>query len=202
MLFSISLWKKGSGEILIFTSLLWIKRGFSPLIIIPPQPGATSWTFCATSAVIPPLITHYNNETMWEYWCLLIPKSWQSCASEHTAALAASTDLCRVEEEVLCMGLEICMVLELTGDSVDDNEVIIEWTLWGWLSREDAEAEAQENGGTGKSMVPIKNQERVVLAALLKKPTKGRTKHHPLPRGGFRYHLNDSVLCVQHPGRE
>lgn len=79
-----------------------------------------------------------------------------------------STDLCRVEEDVLCVGLEIHIVWELTRDSVDDNGIIIEWTL-GVLKLENAEAEAQKNGITEKSMFPIKKQERVVVATWLKK---------------------------------
>lgn len=54
---------------------------------------------------------------------------------------------------------------------------------WGWLNWKAAEAEAQERVGTGNSMLLIKKQERVVLATLLKKSTRGRTKHCPLPRG-------------------
>lgn len=53
----------------------------------------------------------------------------QSCASGHTAALAVSTNLCRVEKDILCVGLEIHMVWKLIGDSVDDDGVIMEWTL-------------------------------------------------------------------------
>lgn len=66
------------------------------------------------------------------------------------------------------MGLEIHIVWELTRDSVDDNGIIIEWTL-GVLKLENAEAEAQKNGSTEKSMFPIKKQERVVVATWLKK---------------------------------
>lgn len=84
----------------------------------------------------------------------------------------------------------------VTGHSVNDGGVITECTLWGWLSWKDAEAKAQENGGTGKSMVSIKKYERLVLATPLKKSARGRTKHHPLPRGGLHVSFERlSTVC-------
>lgn len=51
------------------------------------------------------------------------------------------------------------------------------------------------------NMAIFKKQERLVLATLYEKSTKGRTKHCPLQRAGLHAPF-DSVLHVLCPGRE
>lgn len=130
--------------------------------------------------------TPQQRTRVWEFWWVLAPKCWQSCASEHTAALAPSIESVRSRGGCFVPGI---------GDESRCCE-----RRWGyqWVRMDTVRTVKLDGCGSWSSgerwykgmdcmdsTAHFKKQERLVLATLLEKSTRVRTKHCPLPRAGL-----------------
>lgn len=127
-------------------------------------------------------------------WCVLAPKCQQSCAREHTAALAASIEFVGSRERCFVHGI---------GDQYNTGANGVLWMKMRTLPMrvkmnnmrliklEVPRTWSSEECGYRKemdymdSMSHFNRQEKLVLAILLEKSTREWTKHCPLPRAGL-----------------
>lgn len=137
--------------------------------------------------------TPQQRTKVWEFWWVLAPKCWQSCASEHTAALPLSIKSVRSTGGCFVHGIEVHYSVGAERGCCERRrgyqwvrmDIVRTVKLDGCGSWSSGERWYKKGMDCTDSMAHFKKQETLVLATLLEKSTRVRTKHCPLPRAGL-----------------